>query len=496
MGTRAYLVIEMQREIITALGEGDRGLIPPVVEEVIGVGLLDIVHPVDRATVGSWLGAGFGVSPPFRRAAADEPPRWFRFIVAAPVRSGAACTVLMEEVTEIVRDDLLRERLSSTLARHTGEELVLWSPAVAADLAGAEEACLAQFHPPLAVVKASYGRMVLAPGTTFSLADSPLSRLNVDSGILEFTDNVQEVFPNWGPFRLAGARSAVIVPVAHASGEDLVGGFICCSSVPRSLTGVERELLGFLAVRLGAELGSARTAAGTLDVEIPYLEMSEGFLRVLAMAIAGRGITHTLNNLLGGQLLNAELAAKQVKSGQSPGPVYLERLIMASRKGAAIMRRLSELSGWELGQRDFVAIGPIVEEAVQLVHDLYEANRVEVRKGDCPAIVWGDSRLLHAMILALVAPAVERMGPETSVVLEVSFAEEESAVHVDIEVFGPPGEREEPEGLKDGLQLGRAVASRVAALHGGRLDSGASGVAGKTRVTIRAMAPKGRTAQP
>ncbi len=484
-----HLLIEMQHEIITALGDGDPTLLPRVLGEPVGASLLDIVHPVDRSLVGDWIEAGLGVSPPFRRAAADEPPRWFRFVLASPFRADAISTVLMEEVTKEVREDLLRERLSSTLARHTGEELVQRSATVAAELAGSEFACLAELHPPLGIVRASHGTMALAPGATFSLADSPMSRLSVDSGILEYPDNVQEMFPRWGPFKVMRSRFAVIVPVVDSHGGELVGGLVCSSAASRALTVVERELLGFLAVRLGAELGRPQPMVGSMDLEAPCLEMSEGFLRVLSLAIAGRGITHTLNNLLGGQLLNAELAAGS-GAGQLAGNVYLERVIMASRKGAAIMRRLSELTGWEQGQRDFIPIGPIVEEAVQLVHDLYEANRVELHGGGCKAVVWGDPRLLHAMVLALVAPAVELMGPETRVVLEVDFAEEETAVQLDVEVSGPSADEVSQEGLRDGLQLGLAVASRVAALHGGRLESVDPGNGRQTRVIIRATLPE------
>jgi len=486
--TGPYVVIEMEREVITALPIGDPALLPRILEQPLGAGLLDIVHPVDRPLVAEWVERGIGVSQPFRRAAADEPPRWFRFLSSSPFRKNEPSTVLMEEVTEIVREDLLRERLSATLARNTGEELVRRSAKVAAELAGAESACLAELHPPLGVVRASHGRTLLPPGTTFPLSESPLSRMSAESGLLEYSDEVRETFPSWAPFRMLGARFAVVLPVVHSQMGELVGGLVCSSTEARTLSAVERELLGSLAVRLGAELGQSRFSGGSAAQDTRFPEMSEGLLRVLALAISGKGITHTLNNLLGGQLLNAELAAERGQA-DAGGSVYMERVVMASRKGAAIVRRLSDLTGWEGGQREFCSFGPVIEEAVQLIHDLYEANRVEVRGRGCQALVWGDPPLLRSMVLALVAPLVERTGPETQVVLDVRFIEEESLAQLKVWIPGSSASGEQYEGVEDMLQLGTSVAARIAGFHGGSLERVRAGDSPGTSITIPATLP-------
>jgi len=476
----------MQREVITGLGRGNPNLIPRVLGDPQGAGLLDIVHPVDRSLVAGWIEEGIGVSQPFRRAAADEPTRWFRFVSVTPPRGEAPSAVLMEEVTSQVREALLRERLSSTLARNTGNELVEGSAKVGAELAGVEAACLTEIHPPLGVVRASHGKTVLGPGTTFPLSQTPLNRLNAESGIVELSGEILKTYGHWGPFRLLGARFVAMVPVVDLLTGTLVGGLVCLSSVPRALSSVERELLGFLAVRLGAELGRPRPARRFAAPDLQGLEVSEEFLRVLSLAISGRGITHTLNNLLGGQLLNAELAAGQLSGDTNTNP-YLERVVMASRKGAAIMSRISDLTGWEQGQRDFIPLPEVVDEAVQLVHDLYEANRVEVHAGGAVAVVWGDPRLLRAMVLALVAPAVEQLGPETKVILDIQHLKDEALARLEIVVSEPAVPIGLNEGPGEGFELGVAVAARVAVLHGGRLEREDSGDTLRVRVTLRAM---------
>ena len=476
----------MQREVITGLGGGESNLIPPLLSDPVGAGLLDVVHPVDRPSVAEWIAGGLGVSQPFRRAAADEPPRWFRFVAVSSVQGDVSSSILMEEVTERVREELLRQRLSSTLARNTGAELVESAARVAAELAGAEAACLIEIHPPLGVVRATHGRKALGQGTTFPLATSPLSRLGGESGILELSEGALAEFPDWGPFRVLNAQFVAMVPVLDSMVGELVGGLVCYSSVPGVLSPVERELLGFLATRLGAELGRSEPPERFGDLGNAVLEVSESFLRVLAVAISGRGITHTLNNLLGGQLLNAELAV-QSSSGGLDGNPYLERVIMTSGKGAAIMRRLSSLTGWGEAQRDFVRLPDVVEEAVQLVHDLYEASRIEVRGTESQVVVWAAPTLLRAMVLALVAPAVEHLGPETRVVLEVCRREAEGMAGLDLEISGPALPLRLDEDLGEGMELGMAVAARVAALHGGRLEQDETEGQLKIRATLRAL---------
>ncbi|MCG6962721.1 MAG: hypothetical protein LJE95_05560 [Acidobacteria bacterium] len=475
---RAFLLLDVDREIVVGVDDGSPALIPPVVDDPLGVGLLDFVHPVDRAAQAEWLGAGLGASPPFRRAAADDPPRWFRFVAATPSPGGLRCRVLMVEVTDEVREDSLRQRLNSTLARHVGWTLVERSAAVAAELAGCTNALLAELHPPLAIIRSIHGQGMLPVGSTVPIAESPLEEGLSALTIREYENGVQEVFPEWALFEATRAESAVIVPVAEPTEATSRAVLLCFSPLPRRLLPLEAELLELLAVRLAAEFVAARQE----ETEEPDGEergpaTSEQLARIVTLAMGLRGITHTLNNLFAAQVLNAQLAAKK-SAGDGGLDLYLERISEAARRGAGIMSQVALLGDERPAEVGAVNLVEIVRQGIGLVSHLHEAIDIELEYKDETIRVWGDERTVLGLLVAVLLPAAEIVEPGASLHVTAYECDERSGepgtVALGISVGPlPPRSGEGEAGMSNEqrrmLELGVALSAQVAERLGGRL---------------------------
>ncbi len=474
----AFLLLDVDREIVVGVDDGSSTLIPPVVKDPLGVGLLDFVHPVDRSAQAEWLEAGLGASPPFRRAAADDPPRWFRFVAATPSPGRARCRVLMVEVTEEVREDSLRQRLNSTLARHVGWALVERSAAVAAELAGCTNALLAELHPPLAIIRSTHGQGMLPVGSTVPMAESPLDEGFTALTIREYQSAVQGVFPEWVLFEATKAESAVIVPVTEPTEVGSRAVIVCFSPLPRKLLPLEAELLELLAVRLAAEFVAARqeeTEEDSRQQRGPAT--SEQLARIVTLAMGLRGITHTLNNLFAVQVLNAQLAAKRSSRNGGLEP-YLERISEAARRGAGIMSQIALLGDEGPPEVGAVNLVEILKQGISLVSHLHKAIDIELECESEAIRIWGDERTVLGLLVAVLLPAAEIAEPGAR--LHVSASEgdtggdEPGTVCLAIGAGplpprGGEGEAGMSEEQRRMLDLGVALSTQVAERLGGRL---------------------------
>jgi len=457
---KPYVILETDHEIIVSVGAGDRDLIPSVVEDPVGASLLDLVHPVDRAGLAEWLLEGIGVSEPFRRAAADDPPRWFRFVSAKGGVGDQSGNVLFQEITDEVREDLLRERFNAILARDVGEELVARSAGVAAELSGADFAVVAELRPPVAVIRSSHGRGIPAPGTMLPVEGGPLVEAILTRTIRHFPDGVQDRFPDWGVLRAVGARGLAIVPAVSPARGASVGAIVCVFIRPKELLRVENELLELLAVRLAVEL--TRGCAGGAQTE-SGLRVSDAMLQPLALAIAGRGLTHTLNNLLGGQALNAQLASEA--SDPESVRVYLERLMEGARRGAEITQKVAVLGGGGAVERETFDLGEAMREGAAFVAVINESARIQTMVPDAPVMVWADPRLIFTLMVLLLAPLADATPSGLEVAVELDRGPGREAV---IEIRSAWGVVSGVVEAEEG-RLSLALARRVVAMLGGEM---------------------------
>ncbi len=471
------VILETDHEIIVSVGDGDPSLIPPVVEDPVGASLLDLVHPVDRPGLAEWLREGIGVSDPFRRAAADDPPRWFRFVSARGGVGGQSGNVLFQEVTDEVREDLLRERFNAVLAREVGAELVARSAGVAAELAGADLAVVAELRPPVAVIRSSHGRGVPAPGTMMPLEGGPLGEAVLARSIRHYADGVVEVFPEWGVLRAVGARGLALVPAISPGTGVSVGVIVAVFLRPKELLPVESELLELLAVRMAVELtrreGDRREPWPAQGVPVP-----DTMLPLLALAIAGRGLTHTLNNLLGGLALNAQLAGEA--AGPEEARPHLERLVEGAGRGARITRKVAYLTGGRGVDRERFDLARVVREGAEFVGAINESARIETIGPGSPLEVWGDPGLLFTLVVSLLAPLADAVPSGLEVRVEVRRgAEGEAVIEFRSGWQGVLGVLEGEEG-----RLGLHLVRRVVAMHGGELVREHVGGEGVVRVIL------------
>ena len=472
-----HLLLDVDREIIRGVEGNVAELVPSVVGEAIGAGLLDFVHPVDRSVVGEWLAEGLGISPPFRRAAADDPPRWFRFVAAAAQPGRREVSVLFLDVTQEVREDALRQRLNSVLARYVGWSLVERAPILAAELAGSSHGCIAELHPPVAVIRASYGKGMPGPGTTIPITDSPIEEVASSRTMKLFPDRVQERFPDWPLLEMVGAQGIALVPVLNPATTETRAVLTCCSEKPLQLQPVERELLDLLATRLGSEFEAQEISGEKAPVsEDLGFEASDDLLRNLVFGMTLPGMTHTFNNLFAAQVLNLQLAAAQAGFGPAAA-TYLQRVEKEANRGARIVRSLRLLGGGDSVDWQSVQLDSIIEQAVRLVKELHQAADLEVDEGICDLQIWCQADAVLGLVVSLLEPWVDLVGEGGRTRAgawsgDVENRENDWAtVWIDVEGVPSPSQGGSPDTERSvqRCELGIAVVERFAARLGGRL---------------------------
>ncbi len=391
------LILSLDHGIILGV-EGNRTNLPRDLQDPAGVSLLEIVHPVDREQVAGWLTRLPGVSPPFRRAEAEEPPRWFRLVAASPASSGRV-TLLFEEVTHWVREADLRRRVMGALARSRGEEFLKRVPALALELVRGSGALLLDVHGPLAVVRSLAGEAGTETGAALTIEGSPLEPVLTAPGSRVYEEGLPERFPEVSLIRAAAAESAALVPIRTPSGEDVLGILAVFIAHPHRFTDGERELLETLAARTGIEL------AGVLSKGASGRSGSRGVQAETARRLTAEGAVNAFGNLLAAIGLNCELA---LESQDLPSSVSqrLVRIAESVARGGRLIRliaMLSGTSGWTAGP---VHLESVLADVVDLLPLCAERLDLKVERGSETPVVWASESILVGSMAALALAGV------------------------------------------------------------------------------------------
>ncbi len=471
-----HLFLRVDREIVTSIAGGDREIVPPVIRDAVGASLLDFVHPVDRTEVNDWLMSGLGASPPFRRAAADDPPRWFRFVAAASSPGRMQGEMLLLDVTRQVRERALRQRMNSVLARYVGWALVERAPALAAELAGSSHGCLMELHPPVSIVRARYGEGMPSPGSTLPISDSPVEVAAVSRSVKVYRSGLAEAFPEWPLIRMVGADSAVVIPILDPMSAETRAVLTCCASTPIELREAEEELLDLLAVRLASEFKAREESGEHAPVAAPAeLADPAEALRGTVTGMMLRGLIHTLNNLFAAQSLNLELLrARLGENGRVAA--HLERVEDGVRRGAGIVAKLRSFEeGVEERWADF-ELAEVAARAVELVRTLHGACKLELDAGSQELVLWCEETTLLGLMVSLLEPAALLAAEGGRVGVSLGRIGEEGAdgsrASVRITAQGSPAagmDDAEEQAARRLLDRGIDLASRFVDRLGGRL---------------------------
>lgn len=386
------LVLSLDHGIILGV-EGNRSTLPRDLQDPAGVSLLEIVHPVDRVQVAGWLTRLPGVSPPFRRAEAEEPPRWFRLVAVSPVSSGQV-TLLLEEVTHWVREADLRRRVMGALARSRGEEFLSRVPALALELVQGSGALLLDVHGPLAVVRSLAGEAGTATGAALTIEGSPLEAVVNAPGSRVYEEGLPERFPEVSLIRAAAAESAALVPIRMALGEDVLGVLAVFIGHPHRFTDGERELLETLAARAGIEL------AGVLSTGASGRSNPRGVQAETARRLTAEGAVNAFGNLLAAIGLNCELAleSRDLSSSVSQRLVRIAESVARGGRLIRLIAMLSGTSGWTAGP---VHLESVLADVADLLPLCAERLDLRVEQGSEAPVVWASESILVGLIAAL-----------------------------------------------------------------------------------------------
>ncbi|NOZ79462.1 MAG: hypothetical protein GXP48_09865 [Acidobacteria bacterium] len=494
------LFLEIDHETVTGVEGHARDLVPPLITDVVGAGLLDFVHPVDRSAIATWLTEGLGASPPFRRAAADDPPRWFRFITADIGPGGKRGRILFVDVTLEVRQEALRQRLNSVLARYVGWSLVQRAPELAAELSGASYGCLTELYPPLAIVRAAYGQGMPEAGTTLPIHGTPLEDAAGSRTMKVLREGVGELYPSWPLVRLVRAESAIIIPIVDPATAETRAVLTCCSARPLDVTPVEEELLDLLAMRLSSELGARDGAQGhdppPLGSAVNVPDDVVGGLMTMMMF---DGVIHTLNNLFASQMLHLDLVTGDLPSGGAVAR-RLERVAAEAARGANIVEGLGLLAHGGSGQWRDVELDRVVRRALELVRTIHGAVDMTLDGGAGVGLrLWVEERTLVRLLAGLLEACATMAGEAGKVRIGVwqdtgDNGEKQWAVVRMTAGMGTPGSESADVAARatERLNVGLVVARRFAGRFGGRVAFSRDGQTATIEIAVPAFPADGR----
>ncbi len=410
------VLLELDRELICAVAGDVTGVVPASVGEPVGRDVLDLVHPVDRPLVRRWLAEGVGASEPFRRADADEPPRWFRLLATEPAPGTRLARVLLEEVTDAEHRASLRRRLMGILAREPGEGLLERGATLAAELAGASHAWMAERFGPLLLVRSVHGEgLEEQAGATVPLAGDP-GEAAVSSGQLRtFEAGLADRWPESSLVRRAGVASGVAVPLRVGPAGPVTGVLVVASRETRRFDETELELLVLLAARLGLEMGERRQGpSGGTDAASGALQAG---LDALANAFA---------NVLAAVGLNCEL----VLGDPRPAAIRrrLERVLEVAERGRWLARTVPGLAGGRAPSLAPVPVADLLDGAREVVQLAVEGATVRAVAPEEHGLVLADEALLLSGVLFVSVPLTSVARPGLTVELGATAERDEHGV--------------------------------------------------------------------
>jgi PAS domain S-box-containing protein len=169
----------------------------------------------------------------------------------------------------------------------------------------------------------------------------------------------------------------------------------------------ERALLQSLADMLGAHVDRQHTQAQLRQAQ-----------RIQSLGTLAGGIAHDFNNILVAVDGNVELAARALPADH-PAHVHLDRIEQATRRAVDLVKRILTFSRQQQPHWAIVALPPVVEEVLKLLHATLPAG-IEFRTRFDPDVpsVRADSSQLHQVLMNLATNAAHAMG-ECGGVLEI-----------------------------------------------------------------------------
>jgi PAS domain S-box-containing protein len=146
-----------------------------------------------------------------------------------------------------------------------------------------------------------------------------------------------------------------------------------------------------------------------------------------ALGTLAGGIAHDFNNILTGILGNLELAAMDLPSGH-PAYIAVESADKASRRARDLVARILSFSRLEQDNRVPGSLGPIVNEAVQLLRTGLQGIEVHTDiDAKCPSVVF-DSGQIHQVLMNLGTNAIHAMGEKGVLTLRLRSVTPSSAL--------------------------------------------------------------------
>ena len=135
-----------------------------------------------------------------------------------------------------------------------------------------------------------------------------------------------------------------------------------------------------------------------------------------SLVVLTRGIAHDFNNLMGGILLEAELAEADLAQGLSPGD-EIQQIKAVATRASEVVRELMIYSGQDKAKREMVDLSGLVEEMLELLKvsiSKHATLHIDLCR-HLPA-VWANATQIRQIVMNLIINASQAIGDEDGVI--------------------------------------------------------------------------------